>query len=89
MCLKSCKGCPINITTEQGEKNSEYCLPSYGDAVKWFQETGKVWACHANPKKACDGFLIRAKYYGIEIPIDEKTVLITEQTTLEQIYEII
>lgn len=85
---KSCKCCPINITTEEGEMTANAsCLPSYADALKWYQETGKVWACHSNPAKACSGFLIRAKYYGINISVNESTKLITESTTLEEIYE--
>jgi hypothetical protein len=86
--MKSCKGCPINITTDEGERADSYgCLPCYGDALKWYNETGKVWACHANNTKPCSGFIIVAKKYGIDIKVDENTVLITEQTTLEEIYE--
>ena len=83
----SCKSCPINITTEEGEyANSVGCLPSYGDAIKWYKETGKVWACHANNTMPCTGFLIIARDYNENIVIDENTVLITESTTLEEIY---
>lgn len=84
----SCKSCPINITTHEGEMADFYgCLPSYGDAMKWYQETGKVWACHSNNKIPCQGFLIRANEYGIDIIVTPETELITEDHTLDQIYQ--
>lgn len=85
--MKSCHGCPINITTEEGDVISSYgCLPAYADAIKWYKETGKVWACHEKPETPCKGFLIRAKYYNEKVSVNKDTILITEETTLEEIY---
>jgi hypothetical protein len=88
MSNKHCNGCPINIHTEEGEKISNYgCLPSYGDVIKWYEETGKVWACHENNNNPCLGFLKLAKEKGKVVSVNRNTVLITENMTLEQIYE--
>lgn len=85
--LKHCCGCPINIHTEEGETISNYgCLPCYGDVIKWYKETGKVWACHEQPSKPCFGFLKLAKEKGERITVNKGTELITEQMTLEEIY---
>lgn len=89
MCLKSCKSCPINITTQEGEEADMYgCLPYYAKIMKWYEDTSKVWACHANNKKVCSGFIIRAKANGVKININENTKLITEDHTLEDIYKV-
>jgi hypothetical protein len=86
---KHCHGCPINIHTEYGEKISNYgCLPCYADVIKWYKETKKVWACHENPTKPCVGFLKLAKEKGEKVIVNKNTVLITEQTTLDEIYEL-
>lgn len=83
-----CQGCPINIHTEYGEKISDYgCLPCFSDVLKWYQDTGKVWACHEMNTKPCTGFLKICKEKGIKISIDKNTKLITESMTLEQIYK--
>jgi hypothetical protein len=83
-----CNGCPINIISEEGENISNYgCLPCYSEAIKWYKDTGKVWACHENPAKPCLGFLTLAKKYGEKVSVNKDTVLINEQTTLEEIYE--
>jgi len=59
---KKCNGCPMHITTEHGEEaNNSGCLPSYSEAIKWYKETGKVWACHELENKACKGFIKKAK----------------------------
>ena len=86
--MKSCKGCPINITTEHGAQADSYgCLPSYSDIIKWYRETGKLWACHEKPTKVCTGFLIRAKANKESIKVNKNLPLITEQTTLAEIYD--
>ncbi len=86
--MKHCDGCPIDIHTEQGEIISNYgCLASFKEALTWYQDTGKVWACHEQPDKPCIGFLQLCKEKNIPISVNKNTILITEQTTLEQIYE--
>ncbi len=88
MKLIHCEGCPIDIHTEKGEEISNYgCLPCYADAIKWYKETGKVWACHEHSTKPCIGFLLLAKEKGEKVSVNKKTILITEKTTLEEIYE--
>lgn len=82
----SCYGCPINVTSDKGDMNGNMCLPSYGEAIKWYKDTGKVWACHMNPTKPCLGFLIVAKEQGKRVSVNKNTVLITESTSLEEIY---
>lgn len=80
-----CKSCPMEITSEEGAMADAYgCLPTLSEVFKWYEDTGKVWACHNNPTKACQGFINVAKTKGIEV---KGTELITEETTLEQIYE--
>lgn len=56
------------------------CLPSLYEAKKWHDETGKVWVCHDNPKRPCEGLV---KLGGID-PTGKP--LITEGMTLEEIY---
>lgn len=86
--MKHCNGCPIDIHTEEGETVSNYgCLPCFKDALTWFQDTGKVWACHEKPSEPCIGFLKLCKKKNIKISVNKNTVLITEETTIEQIYE--
>lgn len=87
MC-NSCKSCPINITTEEGEyADNTGCLASFVDAMCWYLDTGKVWACHSNTKRPCAGFLMRAEaYLGEPIKITPDTFLITERTTIKEIY---
>jgi hypothetical protein len=85
--LRHCDGCPVEIHTEKGEEISNYgCLPCYADALKWYNETGKVWACHEEPTKPCIGFLKRAKHYKVKVSVNRNTVLITDNMTLEEIY---
>jgi len=85
MC-KSCIDCPIEVKSDTGDMVGNLgCLPTYSDAIEWFNDTGKVWACHANPKKYCAGLVNIAKRYGVDVPI-ENIELITEQHTLEDIY---
>lgn len=85
--LKHCDGCPIDIHTEYGEQVSNYgCLPCYGDAIKWYKETGKFWSCHEDNTKPCIGFLKLAKEKGERISVNRNTILITEQDTIEDIY---
>lgn len=85
--LIHCNGCPINIHTPEGEQISNYgCLPCYADAIKWYKETGKVWACHEQPTKPCIGFLKLAKKKGDKVVLTKTTQLITEGTTLQEIY---
>ena len=88
MCkLKHCNGCPVNIQSEEGATINDYsCLPCWADAIKWYKETGKVWACHENPKSPCIGFLKLAKQKGEHVSVNRNTILITENTTIEQIY---
>lgn len=87
MC-NSCKSCPINITTEEGEyADNTGCLASFVDAMCWYLDTGKVWACHCNTKRACAGFVMKAEaYLGHPITITPDTVLITEETSIREIY---
>lgn len=86
--MKSCNGCPINITSEEGEQNNNYgCLADFNQAMKWHEDTGKVWACHEKPTTPCKGLLILAKEKGNPIKITKNTVLITESMTIEEIYE--
>lgn len=81
-----CKSCPIHPETEEGVLADSYgCLPSYAEALKWKRDTGKIWACHSNPKKPCGGFL-RAMGENGEA-YDLSNDLITEDSTLEEIYE--
>lgn len=87
MKTKQCEGCPILIHTDYGEQVSSYgCLPCYADVLKWYQETGKIWACHENPEKPCTGFLKLAKSKGLKISVNKDTKLITESMDLEEIY---
>lgn len=87
MC-KSCKSCPINITTEEGEyADNTGCLASFPQAMCWYLDTGKIWACHSNTKKPCAGFLMRAEeFLGKPIEIHGFETLITEQTSIREIY---
>ena len=87
---KNCKGCPISDQpTELGEQISNYgCLPDFRDARKWYEETGKVWACHEQNTKPCRGFLNRMKINGQPIKITASTQLITESMSLEDIYSV-
>ena len=62
-------------------------LPCYADVIKWWRETGKVWACHSNPSRPCVGFLQLDKEKGLVV--NRNTVLITEGFTLEQIYDVV
>ena len=84
--MKHCIDCPVRGRTEHAEMAVNYgCLPSYGDMEKWYNETGKVWACHDNPKKVCGGFKqILFERENIKLP--SKPILITEEMTLEEIY---
>ncbi len=85
--IKHCTGCPIDIHTEEGDLISNYgCLPCFADVLKWYQETGKVWACHENNFKPCVGFLKLCKEKGIKISVNKHTKLITEDDSLEYIY---
>jgi hypothetical protein len=85
---KHCNGCPINIHTEEGEIVSNYgCLPCYADVIKWYNDTGKVWACHEQPDKPCIGFLKLAKQKGIIVSVNKNTKLITDGMTIKEIYE--
>lgn len=80
--MKKCNGCPVLVTSEEGDMNGNMCLPSYGDVLKWYNDTGKIWACHKNPEKACVGFLIRLKIKNIP----KNVVLITEEMSIDEIY---
>lgn len=88
MKAKHCNGCPILIHTLQGEIVSNYgCLPCYSEVLKWYKDTGKVWACHENPTKPCTGFLKSAKKKGENVVVTKDTMLITELMTIEEIYD--
>lgn len=85
---RSCKGCPINITTEEGDyANAIGCLPSYADVMKWYLDTGKVWACHEVPTSPCKGLLIINKQRNIPMSVNQNTILITDTQTLDEIYK--
>lgn len=83
---KHCKDCPMFQETEFAQQAVNYgCLPVYGEALKWKRDTGKIWACHCNPEKPCKGFTELMDKY--KEPYDLNNDLITEDTTLEEIYE--
>ena len=83
--MKKCNGCPILVTSEEGDINGNTCLPSYSDVSKWYNETGKVWSCHEKNTQPCVGFISQSKKRGIELNL--KAELITEYSTLEEIYK--
>jgi hypothetical protein len=86
MKICNCKDCPVVNETENSDKAINYgCLPDRWKAIKWFNETGKLWACHSIPTKACGGLLKILIDKGENI--DFSKPLITEQTTLEEIYD--
>lgn len=86
--VRHCDGCPIDIHHDRGDELSNYgCMPDYQQAKKWYLDTGKVWACHENNLYPCVGLLLRLKSDGIPISVNKKTILITENQTLEEIYE--
>ena len=77
--LIHCDGCPIDIHTMKGDEISNHgCLPCYEEAINWYKESGKVWACHENTDKPCIGFLKLAKEKGERVSVNKNTVLITE-----------
>jgi len=81
-----CKSCPIEPYTEEGHRADSYgCLPSFAEMLKWQQDTGKIWACHSNPKKPCSGFIGVMNKDNIKWDLTKG--LITEDDTLETIYE--
>ena len=84
--MKHCKDCPVEQETLISEQaTSGGCLPDYWDMKKWFNDTGKVWSCHCNTKRPCNGFINRLRdWEGREVP--NNPILITEETTLEEIY---
>ena len=85
---KHCKNCPAACETDEAEFAINVgCLPDFFDMFKWYQETGKVWACHDKNLCQCQGFVEMAKDYK-KIDIPENTPLITEDHTLEEIYAI-
>ena len=74
------------ITHQEGLKADLYgCLPSFSDVFKWHEDTGKLWACHDRPDQPCMGLITRLKEKGIEYDINSP--LITEKSTLEDIYD--
>lgn len=74
--LIHCNGCPINIQSEEGELINSYgCLPCYADTIKWYKDTGKVWACHEDTSKPCIGFLKLAKSKGEKVSVNRNTIL--------------
>jgi hypothetical protein len=76
------------IHTMEGDMISNMgCLPCLNDVKKWYEETGKIWACHENPTLPCTGFLKQMKRLGIKVSVNKDTKLITERTTLEEIYQ--
>lgn len=84
--MSKCNDCPIIPESEHAFQIDSYgCLPSAADALKWYNDTGKAWACHARPTKVCGGLVRLLK--ANNIPYIPKLPLITEQTTLEEIYE--
>ena len=90
MCQKNYKGqctsCPVHPWTEAGVLADSYgCLPSVYDMSKWQRETGKVWACHSNPKKPCSGFVGFMKENNVKYDLSKR--LITESCTIEEIYK--
>lgn len=81
-----CKSCPMYPETEEGMIADSYgCLPSVSDALKWKEDTGKVWSCHENTKRTCGGIVRIMDKRGISIP--EQAILITENTSIKEIYD--
>lgn len=84
--IKHCRDCPIMQETDISEYAVTVgCLPTYVDTIKWFNETGKLWACHCKPNEPCAGFLNRL--IKEKRTIDFSKELITEETTFEEIYD--
>lgn len=86
-CGRECSDCPM--ATKKYSPGGEYgwnmgCLPGYEEASKWYAETGKSWACHANNRRPCGGFLNRSWVDGVEVSAGG---LITEDHSLEDIYD--
>lgn len=80
-----CRDCPIAQETEAGMIAADLgCLPSNEEVRKWFTDTGKLWACHSTPTKPCAGLLRDLIKKGATIDFSKE--LITEKSTLEEIY---
>jgi hypothetical protein len=80
---KMCNGCPFNCTEESEQIQNYACLPSGYDIINYYQQEGKVWACHENSKIKCKGFLLHAKENGMVI--DPKAPLLHDKHVHEYI----
>lgn len=78
MPIKECRDCPFRGGDDYG------CLPSAYEIRKWHFETGKSWACHSEPHLPCAGHILDCVENGRTI--DMSKPLITESTTLKEIY---
>lgn len=82
--IAKCRDCPILGRTEFAEMGVNYgCLPAPYDAIKWFRETGRVWACHSQQHKACGGVLEILMQAGLTVDFSQP--LLTMTTTEEEI----
>lgn len=83
--IKHCRDCPVECVTEEAEKIVNYgCLTDLGQSKKWFEDTGRMWACHKTPTQPCAGLLNYLIKKGATI--DFRKPLITEETTIDDIY---
>lgn len=52
--MKSCITCPFSSSDESAQVQNYGCLPEAHDCVKMYRE-GKVWMCHSNEDRVCQG----------------------------------
>lgn len=52
--MKCCNTCPFAGTDESDQVQNYGCLPEPCDVVKQY-EAGKVWMCHSNESRICEG----------------------------------
>jgi hypothetical protein len=84
MKIQPCRDCPINPVTEDAMMAVNYgCLPMLCEALEWFNNTGRVWACHKYEAIPCGGVLKHLIEIGATI--DFSKPFITTATTSEEL----
>lgn len=53
---KMCASCPFNIGNPACDEAFNLgCLPSGYEVREMYEKQGKVWMCHSNESKVCEG----------------------------------
>ncbi len=79
-CKNTCGSCPFEFESESALwAQAGGCLPELYDVKKWYQDSGRIWACHSEPTTPCKGAIHNLRQiFNIRVKLDKNKPLITE-----------